>query len=102
MAVELGGDARIGVAHDPLHRREVSAGHHEQRGCRVADVVEADRPNLPDRPELHLALGAPADLSVWRVLDVAAVFAPTRVPPAGENVRSSERPPEDLLELDPA
>jgi hypothetical protein len=91
VTVELGGDAWIGVAHDPLHRREVGAGHHEQRRGRVTDVVEADRSHLPDRPQLHLALRAPADLVVRRQYDVAAVFAAARMSPACEDVRPSER-----------
>jgi hypothetical protein len=102
VAVELGRDARVGVAHDPLHRREVGAGHHEQRGGRVADVMEADRPHLPDRPELHPARRAPADLVVGCLLDVAAALAAACMSPAREDVRSPKRAPQDLFELDSA
>jgi hypothetical protein len=99
VAVDLRGDARIGVPHDPLHGRQIGAGHHEQRRGRVPDVVEADRPHLTDRPQLHLALRAPANLVVGRQHDVAAVLAAAGVSPACQDVRSPERAPQDLFEL---
>jgi hypothetical protein len=102
VAVELGRDARIGVAHDPLHGRQVSAGHHEQRGRRVADVMEPDRPHLPDWPQLHPARRAPADLVVRRLLDVAATLAAASKSPARQDVRSPKRAPQNLFELDSA
>jgi hypothetical protein len=90
------------MPHDPLHGGQVGAGHHEQRGGRVADVMEADRPHLPDRPELHPAGRAPADLVVRRVLDVAAALSATRMSPARQDVRPPKRAPQDLFELDSA
>jgi hypothetical protein len=46
MAVGLGREARIGVAEDPLDRRNVGTAHEQQRRCRVAQMVEADRTHL--------------------------------------------------------
>jgi hypothetical protein len=46
MPVCLGREARVGVAEDPLHRRDVGSAHEQERGRRVAKVVEADWANL--------------------------------------------------------
>ena len=47
----LGGDARIAVAHDPLHGGEVRAPHRERAAGRVPEIVEADRPHDARDPE---------------------------------------------------
>jgi len=46
MPVRLGRDPRIAVAEDSLHGARVHAGHHEEAGGRVAQVVETDLPDL--------------------------------------------------------
>lgn len=44
--IDLGGDPRIVVAHDALHCGRIRSGHHQEAGRRVAEVVEAKRPDL--------------------------------------------------------
>jgi hypothetical protein len=90
VAVELHRDARVGVAHDLLDGRQVGARHDEERGRRVADVVEADRPHLTDGPELEAALGTFANVVVWVLLDVTAALSATPMLVARDDVRAAE------------
>ena len=99
MTVGLRGESRIGVAENPLHRGDVGAAHEEERRRRVAQVVEPDRPDLPRRPELHLAARTAAELVILRGLDVAAALAPTLVQPAFHDSRAVKRSTQDELEL---
>jgi hypothetical protein len=90
VAVELGRDPRVRVPHDPLHRWEIRAGHHKQEGSGVAGVVEAQRADLADRPELHLALGAAAKLRIGRELGLATAWASADVTLAGDDASAAD------------
>jgi hypothetical protein len=68
VAVDLGRDARVLVAHDPLDSGQVGALHEQERRGRVAQVVKAQLPYLADRAELELADRAAARVRVRRRL----------------------------------
>jgi hypothetical protein len=98
VAVHLGRDAGVLVAHDPLDRRQVGAVHEQERGGRVPEVVEPDLPNLPNREQLEVALRAAARVRVCSGLLMPAAVPPALVDVASHQARSAHRPPEHLLE----
>jgi hypothetical protein len=55
VAVDIHRDARVGVPQDALHSGRIGASHEEQRGRRMAEVVEAERAHLAVGPELHVS-----------------------------------------------
>ncbi len=55
--VDLGRDARVLVAHDPLDGRQVGTPHEQQRRRRVPQVMEPQLPHLADRNNLKLHFG---------------------------------------------
>jgi hypothetical protein len=98
LAVDVRRGADIGVAEDALHRDRARAEHHQQRSVRVARVVEADRQDLSDRPELVVALRATAKVSVVRFFAVATARSAALVHVARDDLRTSERRPQDVHE----
>jgi hypothetical protein len=64
VSVDLRREARILVTHDSLHGRQIGAAHEQQGGGRVAEMVEADLPDLADREELEPALRAATQVRV--------------------------------------
>jgi hypothetical protein len=64
--VHLGRELRVAVPEDLLHRCEVGARHDEQAARRVAQIVEADRPDHGLHPELAAVVRAPTLLLVGR------------------------------------
>ncbi|HEY0468554.1 MAG TPA: hypothetical protein VGC79_30375, partial [Polyangiaceae bacterium] len=74
VAVDLGGDAGIAVAEDALDRGGIGAGHHEQAGSGVAQVMEANLADLCLRPEQMIVHGATALNGVWDALGVGAAL----------------------------
>jgi hypothetical protein len=87
------------VTHDSLHGRQVGSAHEQQRGGRVAEMVEADLPDLADREELEAALRTATQVRVSPGLAVPAALAPTLVDVAGDETGPAHRTPQDLLEL---
>jgi hypothetical protein len=65
----------------------------------VAEVVEADLPDLTDREELEPALRAATEVRVSRGLSVPTALAPTLVDVAGNQARPAHRAAQNLLEL---
>jgi hypothetical protein len=98
VAVHVRGRADVRVAEDPLHRDRAGAEHHQQRRGGVARVVEPERRHLTDRPELEVALGAATQVSVGRLLAVAAARAATLMHVAGHDLRAPEGRPEHVHE----
>src|SRR5262249_55989065 len=88
VAVSFGGEAQVGVAHEPLHRDSISPGHQEQAGSAVTGVVEANGPDSRNRPEEAAVFRAASRRGVWRVLPVRAALPPALV----GDVRPEPRP----------
>jgi hypothetical protein len=65
----------------------------------VAEVVEADFPDLADGEELERALRAATKVRVARGLAVPTAVAPALVDVAGDQAGSAHRPAENLFEL---
>jgi len=96
--VDLRRDAGVLVPHDLLYRRQVGALHEQQRRRRVAQVVEADLPDLADGEQPELALRAVDGVGVGRGFVVPAALAPALVDVARHQAGPSHRPPEHVLE----
>ena len=99
VAVDLGREARILMAHDSLHGGQVGAAHEQERRRRVAKVVEADLPDLADGEELERALRAATEVRVARGLAVPTALAPALVNVAGDETRPAHGPTEHLFQL---
>ncbi|HZL17504.1 MAG TPA: hypothetical protein VFG23_07140 [Polyangia bacterium] len=99
VAVDLGGEARIRVAHDPLDGDQIGAVHEQQRRGRVPEMVEANLPDIADGEELEVALRAATEVRVGRGLAMPAALAPALVDVAGDESGPAHRAPEDLLQL---
>jgi hypothetical protein len=97
VAVDLGRDARVLVAHDPLDGGQVGALHEQQRGRRVAEVVEPKLPDLADGEQLQLTDRTASGVRVGRGLLVTAALPPALVDVARHDARAAHRSPEDLL-----
>jgi hypothetical protein len=98
VAVDLRGDLRVGVPEDLLDRGELHAGLEEERRRRVAQVVEAERLRLRDRPEPHLAARAAARLGVGSPLRVAAPLPPAAVVVADHQASPLHGAAENILQ----
>jgi hypothetical protein len=95
--VDLGRDARVLVAHDPLDCGQVSPLHEQERRGRVAKVVEAQLPDLADREELELAGRAAARVRIGSWLVVATALPPALVDVARHEARAAHGSAEDFL-----
>ncbi|HYD40084.1 MAG TPA: hypothetical protein VEB43_04590 [Anaeromyxobacter sp.] len=72
VAIAVEGEPHVCVAEDAAHRREGHPGLEEEARAGVPQVVEADRPDLRDRPELVAVNRTAAEAAVWSRLGVLA------------------------------
>jgi len=96
--VDLGRDARIVVAKDPLHGHRVGARHHQKARGRVTQIVKADRADDRRRPELVLVTWAAAKCVVVGALAVGAVLVAAHVLVADYDSGAREGAPKGALE----
>ena len=95
--VDLGRNARILVAHDPLDSGQVGALHEQKRRGRVTGAVKAQLPDLADReePELTGPAAAPVRVRLWLVV---ARASPTGLADVGRHhPRAAHRSADDFL-----
>ena len=91
MTVDVHGHPNVRVAEDPLHSSRARPEHHEQRCGGVARVVETDRHDLADGPELHVAAGAAAERAVGRFDEIATALTSTFVRVPGHDLGAAKR-----------
>jgi hypothetical protein len=97
--VDVGSEARIGVAQDALGDHERNAGAGEQSGGGGAQVVEAEAAGNALGERLHAAFRAPALRSVAGLLAVAAALTAADVAIAEHQACQGKGAAEHVLEL---